>query len=399
MVSNPFVPRYLIGRQAELEQVSTILAQDGDLMVAGIPGNGRRALIRWAAKQIKARVLEIDCLRATNSSRFLELLAEGLLEVFSDASELELIQRWSTEHPLILEQYLTRRTRLVWHVLAKDNWMILQALLTLPQVMAEWLDCRVVLVFQNFPHIRSWDRTGKWEDYLRQEVERQNRVSYVLIATVPEPWVYESNLHVVTLAPLERKDLQSWVINAMVAEGLKFEADSQALDMFLNYVQGHLGDAVALARRIWLDCRAFAKMKDEGILKNASEVINSKQQSSSHPLIHPSSPIVYPFEDGLIQTHHVHRSTLSLVEDLSLTFESLLLLLPPIQARVLESLALDPTDSPHSREYIEKHQLSRGGGLQGALAGLEQKGLVYGSKYGYRIAMPLLAFWLKHRLG
>jgi hypothetical protein len=86
------------------------------------------------------------------------------------------------------------------------------------------------------------------------------------------------------------------------------------------------------------------------------------------------------------------------VEDLSLTFESLLLLLPPIQARVLESLALDPTDSPHSRDYIEKHQLSRGGGLQGALAGLEQKGLVYGSKYGYRIAMPLLGFWLKHRL-
>ncbi|MBD2433803.1 MULTISPECIES: hypothetical protein [Fischerella] len=390
MVSNPFVPRYLIGRQAELEQVSTILAQDGDLMVAGIPGNGRRALICWAAQQVGARVLEIDCLRATNSSRFLELLAEGLLQVFSDPAELELIQRWSTEHPLILEQYLTRRTRLVWHVPSKDNWIILQALLTLPQVMAEWLDCRVVLVFQNFPHIRSWDRTRKWEDYLRQEVERQNRVSYVLIATVPEPWVYESNLHVVTLAPLERKDLQSWIIDAMAAEGLKFEADSQALNMFLNYVQGHLGDAIALARRIWLDCRAFATMKDEGTKKNAPGIISSQLQSSS---------IVYPFEDGLIQTHHVHRSTLSLVEDLSLTFESLLLLLPPIQARVLESLALDPTDSPHSREYIEKHQLSRGGGLQGALAGLEQKGLVYGSKYSYRIAMPLLGFWLKHRLG
>lgn len=334
-------------------------------MVAGIPGSGRRSLIRLAAEKIGARVLEIDCLRATTSSRFLELLAEGLLEVFSHPSELELIQKWSTGHPVILERYLTRRTRLVWHVPAQDNWMILQALLTLPQMMAEWLDCRVVLVFQNFPHIRSWDRTGKWEDYLRQEVERQNLVNYVLIATVPEPWVHQSNLHIVTLAPLERKDLQSWIINAMAAEDLKFEPDSQALNMFLNYVQGHLGDAIALARRIWLDCRAFANMN---------------------------------VENQLIETHHVHRSALSLVEDLSLTFESLLLLLPPIQARVLESLALDPTDSPHSRDYIEKHQLSRGGGLQGALAGLEQKGLVYGSKYGYRIAMPLLAFWLKHRL-
>ena len=86
------------------------------------------------------------------------------------------------------------------------------------------------------------------------------------------------------------------------------------------------------------------------------------------------------------------------MEDLSLTFESLILLLPPSQVRVLESLALDPTDSPHSRDYIQKHQLSRGGGLQGALASLEQKGLVYGPDYGYRMTMPLLAFWLKYHL-
>ncbi|WP_421658102.1 hypothetical protein [Leptothermofonsia sp. ETS-13] len=66
--------------------------------------------------------------------------------------------------------------------------------------------------------------------------------------------------------------------------------------------------------------------------------------------------------------------------------------------RVLESLALDPTDSPHSREYIQKHRLSRGGGLQGALASLQQKGLVYGPEYHYRITLPLLALWLRHQL-
>ncbi len=398
MVGNPFVPQYLVGRRAELQQVSEILAQDGDLMVSGVPGNGRRALIRWAARQVGARVLEIDCLRATNTSRFLELLAEGLLEIFSDPAELGLIQRWSTEHPVILEQYLTRRARLVWHVPPKDNWMVLQALLTLPQVMAEWLDCRFVLVFQNFPHIRSWDRSGKWEDYIRQEVKQQSRVSYVLIATVPEPWVYESNLHVISLAPIKREDLQSWIISTMAQEGLKFEEDSQALSMFLNYVQGHLGDAIALARRIWLDCLAFGRMRAESRKQRVEETANSQLPSKDNTLIYPSSGVISSSE-GLIQAHQVHRSALSLVEDLSLTFESLLLLLPPIQARVLESLALDPTDSPHAREYIEKHQLSRGGGLQGALAGLEQKGLVYGPKYGYRIAMPLLGFWLKHRLG
>jgi len=89
---------------------------------------------------------------------------------------------------------------------------------------------------------------------------------------------------------------------------------------------------------------------------------------------------------------------LALVQDMSCTFEALLLLLPPTQARVLESLALDPTDSPQSSAYIKKHQLSRGGGLQGALNSLEQKGLIYGPKFSYRIALPLLNFWLKQRL-
>jgi hypothetical protein len=72
--------------------------------------------------------------------------------------------------------------------------------------------------------------------------------------------------------------------------------------------------------------------------------------------------------------------------------------LPHSQVRLLESLAIDPTDSPHARHYARKHQLSRGGSLQGALASLQQKGLVYGSDFGYRIALPLLQQWLALRL-
>jgi hypothetical protein len=371
MVANPFAPYYLIGRQAELQQIVEILAADGDLMVAGVSGSGRRSLVRCAAHQVGARVLEIDCLRATTSSRFLQLLSEGLLEVFSDPAELAIAKQWSNKHPLNLEQTSTYQARLIWQVAAREEWLILQALLSLPQVMAEQLDCRVVFVFENFPHIRSWDRSGQWEAYLRQEVDRQSRVSYVIIATVPEPWAYESNLRVIVLAPLRREDLQLWVTDAIAAKGLKFEVD--ALDLFLDYVQGHLGDAIALARRIWLEHR----LEELGIGHDTQSPTATK---------------------NLIQLHHVYCSTLALVEDLSQTFESLLLLLPPIQARVLESLVIDPTESPHARDYIRKHQLSKGGGLQGALSGLEQKGLIYGAKYGYRVAMPLLAFWLKHRL-
>jgi hypothetical protein len=157
----------------------------------------------------------------------------------------------------------------------------------------------------------------------------------------------------------------------MLNRGLRFaqaEKDD-ALKLFAEYTQGNMGDAIALMRRIWLDYLSHA--------------IKSKEPQESQ---------------FLIQSDHVHRNMVTLVEDLAPTFKSLIMLLPPTQVRVLESLAIDPTVSPHSREYIQKHRLSKGGSLQGALDSLEQKGLVYGAKYGYRIALPTLQFWLKLRL-
>ncbi len=364
MVSHPFIPPQLIGRSRELRQVGQILADDGDVLLAGVPGIGRRTLIRAAAKRCRAKVIEIDCLRATDYQRFLNLLAEAILLTFDD--ELGLIDRWSKAQPFILQTNQGRST-LVWHRSIGKEWTLFEALLTLPQALAEWLDCRVVIVFQNFPHIRSFDRGGKWESYLREEIQRQSRVSYALIATVAEQWTNQSDLQVVSLSPIADEAMAAWIVSALESERLKFEPDSQAL--FLSYVQGHFGDAITLARRIWLELR--------------SQCSKNSDFASSR----------------LIEPHHVYRSALALVEDLSVTFESLILLLPSSQIRVLESLALDPTDSPHSREYIQKHNLSRGGGLQGALASLEQKGLVYGAELGYQIALPMLAFWLKYRLG
>jgi len=380
MVVNPFTPKTLLGRQKELQQVSQILATDGDLLLAGVPGSGRQTLLRHAAQIVGAKVIEIDCLRATDSNRFLQLLAEGVAVAFQTADDRELLQQWSQKQPIILETLSSGQARLVWHSAPKDEWLLFQSLLALPQAMAERLGCRVVLVFLNFAHIRSWDRSGKWQRYLRQEIQQQTQVSYALIATVAESWVQDSKVQIVFLGPLEDAALRPWIVAAMATEGLQFEPESEALELFLTVVQGHVGDAIALARRLWLDHHMF----ENGRIAAAT---SSTDQTAPNQL---KAHTVYP--------HHVYRSTLALVEDLSLTFESLILLLPPSQVRVLESLALDPTDSPHSREYIQKHKLSRGGGLQGALASLEQKGLVYGPDYGYRITMPLLAFWLKHHL-
>lgn len=374
MVNPAVLSLSLVGRRAELQQVSQILTADEDVLLAGVPGIGRRTLILAAAQQCGARVVEIDCLRTTDYQRFLQLLAEGLLEAFLRSEERSLIQRWSIDQPLTW-QTVAGRPSLVWPRASGQEWALFQALLALPQALAEWLDCRVLLVFHNFPHLRSWDRSHQWEHYLRQEIQAQSRVSYAFIATAAERMAEHSALQVVSLLPLPDDDLRPWV---MMATGHRLvEPDQQAVDLFLSYVQGHFGAAIALARRVVNDRRE-----------------PGESAALPTPAPDPSAKLL-----PAMQPHHVHRSALALVEDLALTFESLILLLPPSQVRVLESLALDPTDSPHARDYIRKHQLSRGGGLQGALASLEQKGLVYGVEHGYRIALPLLAFWLKHRLG
>jgi hypothetical protein len=361
---NPFVPQSLICREAELDRITQLLHSDRDFVITGVPGIGRRTLVRSAAQRVGCRCLEVDLLRCRNAGQFLQFLANAVITAFPHPAELAKIQQWSLSQPLTLDQTLASQARLVWPKTAGKEWPLFEGLLALPQQLADWLDCQVLIVFHNFPHLRSWDRQGKWETHLRQEIQRQNRVSYALIATVAEPWMAASQLPVISLAPLKDDEIAPWIIDSMAATGLTFEPDSPALELFLSYVQGHVKDAITLAQRLWLTCRAIA----------------------------PTAPVT------IIQAHHVHSSMLSLVQDMGVTFEALLLLLPPTQARVLESLALDPTDSPQASAYIKKHQLSRGGGLQGALNSLEQKGLIYGPQFSYRIALPLLDFWLKQRL-
>lgn len=372
-----FKPSYPVGRQFELDVVCQTFAADGDLMLTGVTGSGRRTLIRHAAQQIGAKVLELDCLRATTSERFLTLLAEGLLELFSEPQELRWIEQWSQGSHHVSFRQDVHRSVLVWTAVGSETWAVFQELLALPQVLAERLDCRMVFLFENFPHIRAWDRSSQWEAYLREEIQRQSRVSYAVIATLPEAWAQNSSLRVITLPPLPQQTLEDWVVSVMASQGLKFGAD--ALALFLSYVQGHMGDASTLVRRIWVEYQAAVYGQMQQVQAKGSSTV---------------SPV-----RSVIELDQVHRSTQALIDDLSTTFESLLLLLPPIQARVLESLAIDPTDSPHSREYVQKHQLSKGGGLQGALASLEQKGLIYGPKEGYAIALPLFRLWLKNRLG
>ncbi len=361
---NPFISQSLIFRAADQQQVCALLEKDSDFVVTGVPGIGRRTLVCNAAKQIGVRYLEIDCLRCRSASQFVRLLADSISDVFKASDELAKIYQWTQDQPLMLDQTMPNRVRIAWPTAPGKEWALFESVLSLPQYLSEALSCRVVMVFHNFVHIRAWDRHRKWETYLLQKVQRQSRVSYALVAIVAEPWMRESRLPIIFLAPLSDSELKPWIVSSMTAAGLEFDLEDQGLTLFLNYIQGHIKDAIALAQRIWFECNA----------------VHCNGQS------------------GVIQSYHVHSAMLSLVQDIGVTFEALLLLLPPTQAKLLESLALDPTDSPQSSAYIKKHHFSRGGSLQGALSSLEQKGLIYGAQLGHRVALPLFAFWLRQRL-
>ncbi|PMB03446.1 ATP-binding protein [Fischerella thermalis CCMEE 5198] len=360
-------PLELMGRSAEFQHIVEVLAEDGDLLIAGVPGSGRRTLVRRAALAVGAIILEIDCIRATDGERFVQLMAEAIAQNF-DAVK---IQDWVASSGkeffrFQIEENSSIPTGKLIPMRSpnpKQLWQAFELLLGLPQILAESQNQRVVIILQSFPHIRSWDRHSLWEATFRREINQQTHVNYVLIATIAETTHYsqETNypLETLQLPPLARDVVAVWAREILQTVGLTFDSRSKAMQLFLDAVQGHIGDAVAIIRRL---------------------------QALRRP-------------DGLITEQEVQQAIEELLKDLSITFESLLMLLPGNQVHLLECLATDPTEKPQSREYIQKHGLSRGGSLQGALTGLQHKGLIYGAEQRYQIALPLLALWLRQRLG
>jgi hypothetical protein len=368
-ISDVSTPFQLVGRQAQFQRITQVLAHEGNLLIVGVPGSGRRTLVRRAAREVGVKILEVDCIRVTDGQRFVQLLCESINQTFPTATDRTLMGEWierKAAELFVLKNEGRGRAQLKLKPIRsksqEQQWRAFEGLLDLLQELAKSSGGRVVLILESFPHIRSWDRHRVWEKFLKQEIERQTQVSYVLVATIAEISIHPDepgkNLEIVQLAPLADDVVAAWATEVLHTEGLTFDPRSQALERFVNAVQGHLGDASALVRRL---------------------------QSVR-------------VADGLIRDWHVEQAIQELLADLSMVFESLLMLLPANQAHLLESLAVDPTDKPQSRDYIHKHYLSRGGSLQGAIAGLQHKGLIYGSEQGYRLALPLFALWLCQRL-
>lgn len=349
----------LIGRSKEFQRIIDILAQDEDLLITGVPGSGRRTLVKVAAQEVGAVVLEIDCIRATDGERFLQLLLEAISQNWQAKKIKSWVEKKESEFFIFNSE---SKLKLLHSLNQKQLWQAFTSLIELLQIMANDLNQRVVLILQSFPHIRSWDRNGLWESTFRQEVKNHPHVSYVLLATIAETSHHQDDsiysIETMELAPLSKDVLALWAREILHTENLKFDPHSQGLQVFLDAVQGNIGDAMVLIRRL---------------------------SSLEH-------------DQGLITEQKVQQVIEGMLKDLSITYESLLMLLPASQIHLLECLAVDPTDKPQSKEYIQKHGLSRGGSLQGALTGLQHKGLIYSAEQGYRLALPLLALWLRKRL-
>lgn len=64
------------------------------------------------------------------------------------------------------------------------------------------------------------------------------------------------------------------------------------------------------------------------------------------------------------------------------------------QRSLLKTLALDPTRSPYSKDYLEKQGLSLGG-TQKAMEALLSKDLIEEGEKGFQLVDPVMAAWLK----
>jgi Cdc6-like AAA superfamily ATPase len=71
-------PFQLVGRQAQFQRITQVLARDGDLLIVGVPGSGRRTLVRRAAQEVGAAIVEVDCIRVTEGQQFVQLLCESI---------------------------------------------------------------------------------------------------------------------------------------------------------------------------------------------------------------------------------------------------------------------------------------------------------------------------------
>jgi hypothetical protein len=337
------------------EEVAHDLNQDLNFWLLGVPGSGRKRFIEGAVQDIKGIVLYLDCLRATDKARFVSLLAQSFLAGYGAHTDgLAWVSRHLSHHRVQIDPRTCQLS--LWVTQTRTLEQDFLKLLELPQIIAERRQQRVVVFLNNFVHLTTWDREERWQQQIRAELDRLPDANYILgygVSSGPNlTEAKERNFKVVKLMPLAADPMARWFQE-------QFQLTEGALEYLLTLAAGHVGTALALARRL-----------------------NS---------------------ENCLDESTIEQVASELLQDQAATFETLLRQLPAIQARVLETLALDPTPHPQSNDYTQAHGLPRGGSLQGALTALVKKDLLYGpdslsadgTNLAYHFCQPFLGRWVQ----
>lgn len=379
-------------RTNELHSIVRNLRVDNDLLITGVPGSGRYTLVKRAAKETRAKLIEVDCIKATSGIDFVNLLIKSIYKAFGKNYEDIITQKL---HNIIEDRELFKLCQVgnisVVQLLSKMDidkvdktlpWKMFEFVVQLPGQIIENPDERVVVLLKQISHLRSWDREKnfkhKWEKHLRDKLNQDPKVSYVILETIAEleeldikddneKVFYKDKLFsnapikVMELKPLSDNALLYLVEQILDKSNLTFGKKARgkkAREKVLNSVQGHIDSAETLIKRLLLICKPRTEIDEDQV----QDALNS------------------------------------LLKDLSPVFESLLLMLPASQLQLIECLAIEPSPKPHSKEYIDKYGLARGGTLQGAIKGLQQKGLIYGAEDNFQLTLPFFATWIRNNL-
>ena len=388
----------LRGREAELRTIASAIGDDHDLLVAGPPGSGRHFLVKVAATHgvgLSFLSFEVDCLQASNTRSFVELLCKAIdsSKVLTVQEQRATMQTWlnSQDAQILWIHDETGKLNLQLDETSPlELELALETILQFMQELAEKLCQRILIFFRNFTHTHAWETDETWELRLRLRIKELPDVLYVLIGTIGEleddmhrlstqskdsevhelrqslKKLYESGeLQAVKLGPIGNEYLASFADTALAEAKLMFNPLDGSLDTFLNIVDGSFGDAVLLIDRLIARQDEYPEKTDD-----------MRQ----------------------IRVEQLSEVAKYWLEEQQAVYETILLMLPPRQAKLLTCLALDPTDKPHSRSYIERHNLYKGGAIQGALLGLKKKGLLYNVHKGvYKFTLPLLRLWIHWR--
>lgn len=371
----------------ELYSIVRNVREDNDLLITGVPGSGRYTLVKRATKAIRAKLIEVDCIKATSRIDFINLLIKSIYKGFCKNYE-DIITQKLFDLPVDRELFglcpvgnisVIQLLPTIKDVEETSLWKIFDFVVQLPGLIIENSDERAVVILKQISHIRSWDRgknlKHRWERHLRDKLNQDPKVSYIILETIAEleeielenkdedgKVFYKDKLF--SNAPIKVIELKSISDNALaylidkILDKNNLTLSKNALEKVLDSVQGHLGSAETLVKRLRLMYQPGTKINE------------------------------YQVQDALN----------SVLKDLSTVFESLLLMLPASQLQLIECLAIEPTPKPHSKEYRDKYGLARGGTLQGAVKGLQQKGLIYDAEENFQLTLPFFAMWIRSNL-